>query len=347
MFISSVATATFPYQYSQNEICAWYLNHRPEGIEESWVRAIFAGTCVHQRSFVVPLDDVVSPMDFGVRNSRFRELATPVLTPLIHEALKSAGLTSQDVGALATITSSGFLTPSLDSDLIHATGLPAATRRMPIVGLGCAAGVSGLAHAAAWAKGYGVETLVFASAEFQSLTYLPNDNRRVNVIGAGLFADGAAVVVCRRNAKTGWKIVDSATHMLPKSSYLMGWDICAEGFGLVLSEDVPSAIAKMAPAPLTEFLKRSSLTQTQVNHWLLHPGGPKILTELAEATGLHGDPIDAAFKGLAEHGNMSSCSVLYRLHDFLAQPAKSGETTMLVSFGPGFSMEMVLLQYIG
>ncbi|PIR21379.1 MAG: hypothetical protein COV45_01135 [Deltaproteobacteria bacterium CG11_big_fil_rev_8_21_14_0_20_47_16] len=346
MFIASVATAIFPYTYAQSEICDWYLKYAPAEIDATWVRGMFTSTQVKQRSFAIPLEEVVASMGFGVRNKRFRELAPKIITPLIHQALQDAGLSTKDVGALAAITSSGFLTPSLDADIINAAGLPTNTRRLPIVGLGCAAGVSGLAHATAWAKGLDVDVLVMVAAEFQSLTYLPSDARKVNVIGAALFADGAAVVVCKRNATKGWQVVSSTTYTKPETTYLMGWDMTAEGFGLILSEDVPSSIAKMAPKPLAEFLSRHDLTQEKVDHWILHPGGPKILEELAKATGLDG-PVNESLRGLAAHGNMSSCSVLVSLAQFITQPAKKDEHTMMVSFGPGFSMEMLLLKYRG
>lgn len=345
MFIVSAVSAQLPYAYSQDETCEWYVNQVASVLDASWLRAMFAATRVQERRFVVPLDEVVKPRDFGERNGLFQDRAPHLLQVTLMDSLQKAGLTSSDVAAVATATSSGFLTPSLDAHLINAAHLPEGTRRMPLVGLGCAAGVSGLAHAIHWAKGAGCKNVVLAAVELNSLTYRPQDVDKVNAVGAALFADGAATVVCRADVTKGWKFIGSGTYTLPNSTDLMGWDMAADGYGLILSEDVPEAVAEMAPENLRRFLEEYGLTQNQITEWILHPGGPKILSALAATTTLPEAAFTRSLSGLSRYGNMSSCSVLYSLAEFLQEPAKDGHHAVLLAFGPGFSMEMVLLRY--
>lgn len=346
MFIASVATAKFPHVYSQNEICEWYVKQSSGVLEPSWVRAMFAATRVQDRRFVLPLEEIVKSRDFGERNRLFLEHAPRVVQSVLTESIQKAGLLSSDVDALVTVTSSGFLTPSLDAYLINEANLSETTRRLPMVGLGCAAGVSGLAHAVNWAKGSGCRNAVLTAIELNSLTYRPQDIDKVNAVGAALFADGAAAVVCRRDVKKGWKFIASGSATLPKSTDLMGWEMDSNGYGLILSEDVPEAVAEMAPGNLRAFLNQHGLTQNQVTEWVLHPGGPKILAALQQSTQLPDAAIQRSLDGLARYGNLSSCSVLYSLAHFIQEPAVHGDTAVLVALGPGFSMELVLLKYM-
>jgi alkylresorcinol/alkylpyrone synthase len=345
MFLTSVATAKLPHIYSQDEICEWYVKQSAGILDAAWLRSVFAATLVQNRRFVLPLEEIVKPRDFGERNRLFLEHAPHLLQLTVTDALKKSSLEGAAVQALATVTSSGFLTPSLDSYVINEAHLSDSTRRLPMVGLGCAAGVSGLAHAVNWAKGAGCQNVVLAAIELNSLTYRPQDIDKVNAVGAALFADGAATVVCRADVACGWKFVGSSSTTLPKSTDLMGWDMDANGYGLILLEDVPEAVAEMAPDNLRRFLEQHGLTPHQIKNWVLHPGGPKILTALQKTTGLPDAAIQRSRDGLARHGNLSSCSVLYALAEFIQEPAKHGDHAMCVAFGPGFSMEMLLLKY--
>jgi alkylresorcinol/alkylpyrone synthase len=345
MFLTSIATAKLPYVYSQDEICEWYVKQSAGVLDAAWVRSMFEATEVQGRRFVLPLEEIVKARDFGERNGLFLEYAPHILQGTLSAALDKAGLDVADVQALATVTSSGFLTPSLDSYVINDAHLSDHTRRLPIVGLGCAAGVSGLAHAINWATGAGCQNVILAAIELNSLTYRPQDIDKVNAVGAALFADGAAAVVCRADATCGWKLTGSGSYTLSKSTDLMGWNMDANGYGLILLEDVPEAVAEMTPDNLRRFLEQQGLTQTQIKSWVLHPGGPKILSALAKATQLPDAAIQRSRDGLARYGNLSSCSVLYSLAEFIQEPAKHGDHAMCVAFGPGFSMEMVLLRY--
>lgn len=345
MFLTAAATASFPHRYSQDEICTWVEKRTSDARSEEWIRNLFRNTGVEYRAFALPLEEIAKPREFGERNALFTEHAPHLLQPAIAKALQQANLKPTDVDAVVTVTSSGFMTPSLDAHLINICGFPPETLRLPIVGLGCAAGISGLSHAIAWANGRQQHNVVFAAIELNSLTYRPGDAAKVNSIGAALFGDGAAVVVCRGDVHGGWKYAASASYTLPQSTDLMGWDMAADGYGLILSEDVPDAVAEMAPKPLRRFLEENALTQSDLKKWVIHPGGPKILSRLSEATGLTGEPIDRSRRGLAAHGNQSSCSALYSLADLLTEPAHVGDTCCCLAFGPGFSMEMLLLKY--
>lgn len=346
MFLLSAVAVRLPYAYSQDEICEWYISQVGDALDASWLRDMFAATQVRGRRFVLPLEEIVRPRDFGERNNFFLEHAPALLRAAVLEALQKATLAPSDVDALATVTSSGFLTPSLDAHLINEANLPETTRRLPMLGLGCAAGVSGLAHAVNWAKGAGCKNVVLGAIELNSLTYRPQDVDKVNAVGAALFADGAAVLVCRADVTRGWKLVGSGSYTLPKSTDLMGWDMAADGYGLILSESVPDAVAEMATETLKRFLHQNGVAQDQINEWILHPGGPKILSALAKTTTLPESAFRRSLDGLSRYGNMSSCSVLYALAEFLQEPAKAGNHAVLLAFGPGFSMEMVLLKYV-
>lgn len=345
MFLVAAAPGTLPYRYSQDELCTWYTQQARGILDAAWLREVFANTRVQHRNFTLPLSDVATPRDFGARNTLYIQLAPEFLASAVRAVCQKAHGELSQLQALTTITSTGFLTPSIAARLVDYMDLAADTLHLPIIGLGCAGGVSGLAHSINWMRGHNVKVGIATAIELSTLTYQPDVIDKKSAIAAALFGDGVAAVLCRSDVAQGWEYIDSASCLRPRSQYLMGWDMTAQGYGLILSEEVPDVVPQMAPVHLAKFLARHHLTQAEIAHWILHPGGPKILNALSESTGLTGTPIDVSFHGLAQHGNMSSCSVLYSLADFLDRPAAHGDWACMVSFGPGFAMEMLLLRY--
>ena len=64
-----------------------------------------------------------------------------------------------------------------------------------------------------------------------------------------------------------------------------------------------------------------------------------------ELFGALGKNIDETKAVLRNYGNMSSATVLYVLHQFLQKGVNPGERGIMLSFGPGFSAQTVLLEF--
>jgi len=142
------------------------------------------------------------------------------------------------------------------------------------------------------------------------------------------------------------RVIDSQSHFFPETEHIMGWDVTNSGFKVLLSADIAS-LAQSEVRPLMEvFLGKHDLTIANLDHWLVHPGGPKVIQALEDGLGLPDEALTLSWETLAEVGNISSASVLVILDKTMkrSQP-KPGEVGLLMAMGPAFSAELVLLQW--
>jgi alkylresorcinol/alkylpyrone synthase len=171
------------------------------------------------------------------------------------------------------------------------------------------------------------------------------------LVGSALFADGAAAVVAvgeRRglqNGATGPDVIATRSRMYPDSLGIMGWDVGASGFQLVLSPDLPDLIERYFADDVNDFLTEHNLTLDDIGSWVSHPGGPRVLEAINTALGLDDDALELSWRSLGEIGNVSSASVLHILRDARAKPPASGTPGLMMAMGPGFCAELVLLRW--
>jgi alkylresorcinol/alkylpyrone synthase len=114
----------------------------------------------------------------------------------------------------------------------------------------------------------------------------------------------------------------------------------------VLSSGVPELVLTHAAADVDRFLAGHGLTRADIEHWILHTGGPKVLESFESALGLARERFELTWRQLRENGNLSSASVLLVLGDTWRElrPAP-GSRSVLMAMGPGFCSEMVLLEW--
>jgi alkylresorcinol/alkylpyrone synthase len=186
------------------------------------------------------------------------------------------------------------------------------------------------------------------SVELCSLTLQREDLSIPNLIASGLFGDGAAaaVVVGEDRAATGPRILGSRSVFYPDSEEVMGWDISENGFRIVLSADVPKVVRSYLRADVDDFLADHGLSRKDIEVWVSHPGGPKVLEAVQEALELPDDALEPSWRSLREVGNLSSTSVLLVLEETLERlrPAP-GSHGLMLAMGPGFCSELVLLRW--
>jgi len=225
--------------------------------------------------------------------------------------------------------------------------LPPHVKRVPIFGLGCLAGAAGVARAADYLKGHPNEVAVLLSVELCSLTLQRDDLSVENLIGSGLFGDGAAaaVLVAAGRPTRGPRVVDNRSFFYPDSERVMGWDVSEKGFKIVLSAEVPEMVRRYLRRDVDAFLSEHGLQRNDMAAWISHPGGPKVLEAMQEALELPDEALEPAWRTLREVGNLSSTSVLLILEEALSSPPPAGSWGLMSAMGPGFCSEMVLLKW--
>ena len=300
-----------------------------------------------------PLADYPDLVTFEQRNTAWRDAARDLGEEALRRALAAAGLEAHDVDHLFVVTTTGIATPSLDALLVNRLGLRPDVRRSPLFGLGCAGGAAGLARAADYLRAYPDQVAVLVSCELCSLTFQRQDLSIPNIIASGLFGDGAAAVVLagadRSEPERGTpapRVTANAAVFYPDTEWVMGWDVIDSGFKVVLSAQVPEVVKDHVGGDVDRFLAPAGLGRADVDHWLVHTGGPRVLEAFAAALDLPSEALARSWKSLTEVGNLSSASVLFVLADLLGDSTpKEGQRGLLAALSPGFASEMLLLEW--
>lgn len=348
--IASVARALPPHYHSQAELShalqALWEQHKT--FNHKRVDALHASVQVRGRHLAIPMADYPALDTFEKRNAVWIREAQRLGEIAVREAVKQAGLELNQIDALCFTSITGLATPSIDARLVNSLKLRPDVKRLPIFGLGCVAGVAGTARLSDLLRGFPKGNAVLLSVELCSLTVQRNDVSISNLIAAGLFGDGAAAVVLRgaESGAKGPQVVDTLSVFYPDTEGVMGWDFLDTGFKVVLTADVPTMVTKNVRGNVDGFLAKHGLTRKDINHWVAHTGGPKVLEAFEEALELPENALARSWESLRSVGNLSSASVLYVLSDLLSSnTAKPGDLGLMMAMGPGFCSELVLLRW--
>lgn len=349
MRIASAASAFPKHYYSQKFLLEQLQQYWGDRLPNSQVLArLHRNVAVEGRHLALPTEKYYDIATWGQANDLWIEVAQELGEQALCRALHHAGLDGQQLGALFFVSVTGIASPSIDALLINRMGLPANIRRVPIFGLGCVAGAAGIARAADYVRAYPEQAAALVSVELCSLTIQRDDLSVANLISSGLFADGAAAVIVAGNEVPSAGPVIRATRSIfyPETEEMMGWKITEKGFRITLSPEVPQLIREHLGHDVDAFLADQGLKRSDLNSWVLHTGGPKVLEATASALGLHNGQLEASWECLKRVGNLSSASVLVVLEDVMRnRRPEPGTLGLLAAMGPGFCSELLLLEW--
>ncbi len=305
----------------------------------------------------------------GQRIRRFHEEALPLARRASVAALRDAGVMTEQITHLVVVTCTGFQSPGVDVGLIRELGLSPETERVQVGFMGCHGAINGLRVALGLSGRDPAARVLVVCVELCSLHYQYGWETD-HVVSNAIFADGAAAVVIggdratadsqearllgdavagdvagnansglsRRNAE----LLATGSYWIADSEQAMTWKIGDHGFEMTLSAEVPDRIRAELPGYLESWLARQGLRCADIGGWAVHPGGPRILTAVQASLGLTDDQLADSRQVLAEHGNMSSPTMLFILERF-ARSDRQGPWLML-GFGPGLEVEVALIR---
>jgi alkylresorcinol/alkylpyrone synthase len=319
----------------------------PRSPEVEGLLAVFAHARIEQRHLMRPLSWYTQRRSTTERNGIFREDGLALLQEAARGVLRQTGLPATAIDQVIFVSSTGLATPTLDSYLINTLGLSPQTSRLPLWGLGCAAGAVALARAADYCRAFPQAVVLVLALECCSLTFMEEDVSKKNLVGTAIFGDGAAAALVAGDLAggAGPRIRAARSHLFPDSYHVMGWDFVDTGMALVLSPKLP-VIVRQQLAPLVhDFLAAQGFKRGELRHFVTHPGGAKVIDAYREALELAADDLSLTEEVLRSCGNISSASVLVVLEKWLAtSPAERPGPGLLSAFGPGFSAELLLLE---
>lgn len=306
---------------------------------------------IERRHLVRPLRETIAGEDFGARNDVYVRESKRLAEAVARDALANAGIDAKDVDLIITTSCTGLMIPSVCAHLVPTLGFRPTTKRLPITELGCAAGTVALSRAREFIACYPGANVLIVAHELCSLTYQPGDRSMQSLVGALLFGDGAAGVVVRgdqRHAEPGLRLDVNASFLFPDSWDYMGFDVRASGLHLILDRGIPGAIERQVKPVLERFLREHGLAAADIEFFCLHPGGRKLIDEIARVFSLGPGDTRASRDCLAEVGNLSSASIFVVLQNlFDRYTPRHGATGLLTAFGPGFAAEMALGTWMG
>ena len=109
---------------------------------------------------------------------------------------------------------------------------------------------------------------------------------------------------------------------------------------------MPAVVRENLGRDVDAFLAQHDMTRDQVDSWIMHPGGPKVLEAVADALGLRNGELQLSWDALQRVGNLSSASVLVVLDEVMThRRPQPGARSVLAAMGPGFCSEMLLLEW--
>lgn len=307
---------------------------------------VFDNTQIVTRNFCKPLGYYIGHSTFEDRNNAYLETSLKFSVEAIENCLSKANINKDQVTDILFISTTGLATPSMDALIINAMRLNPHINRLPIFGLGCAGGVSGMAKANAIATANPDAVVLLVAVELCSLTVLRDDYSTSNFIGSSLFSDGvAACLILGDNHQTDGRVKYKAasSKLYYDSLEVMGWDFTNNGFKVLFSKDIPEFINENVQGDIEGFLSQHNLKLSDIRNFIFHPGGKKVLEAYTDALEVKGDFLKNSRIVMNNYGNMSSVTVLYVLERFMNHGFEDGYGLMM-AMGPGFSSEMVLLE---
>jgi alkylresorcinol/alkylpyrone synthase len=335
---------------SQSEIWHGYFAPRLDG--DPVAERIFRSAGVQRRHAAVnPLVEDVSRWSTERRMRRYLAEGLPLGKEAVGSALDDAGLRPDEVGLLAVISCTGYTTPGLDIHVAADLGMATDVQRLMVGHMGCYAAIPGLGAVADYVVARGRPAvalcLELTSLHLQPLTDGDGRIDRGQVVSHALFGDAAAAVVVAPGAPPAGalEVVDVAALTDPATTDHMTWDVTDLGFRMGLSPEVPAVLARHVRGMVTGLLDRHGLGIADVDGWAVHPGGPRILSTVAERLELPDGALDPSYAVLAERGNCSSATVLLVLDALRAAGLpRPGRPAMAMAFGPGLTLYTLLLR---
>jgi alkylresorcinol/alkylpyrone synthase len=358
--IISVSTHPPPYKIKQEETVQLVKELFKDSFENiDRLLTIFENGQIKSRDFCVPLEWYTRAHSLKERNDLYRSLATEYGTEAVKTCLNNTrflkkSIPYEEIDAIFFVSSTGLSTPSIEARIMNELPFSQHSKRIPIWGLGCAGGASGLSRAYDYCLGHPHSKVLVLSIEFCSLTFQKDDHSKSNLVGTSIFGDGVgcALIVGDKVDNTVLSLLNAVPNikgtqstLFPDTEDVMGWDIKDNGLYVIFSRDIPTIITNLLKPNVEAFLSRFHLRVEELDLFIAHPGGKKVIEAYEKALSLSKSKTLISQQVLENHGNMSSASIIYVLEEFLLENDNPGAKGLLTALGPGFSSELLFVEW--
>jgi len=322
----------------------WLIGQEPRFIRK--VKKIFEGAAVDKRYSIMDPIEVFSHTSFEERNAIYVREVIDLGEKVLEKALAKAKWNPEDLDYIITVSCTGIMIPSLDAYLINKLKLRQDIVRLPVTEMGCAAGISGIIYAKNFLQANPGKRAAVIAVESPTATFQLNDFSMANIVSAAIFGDGAACVLLSScEGEEGPEIISEDMYHFYDAIDMMGFQLTNSGLQMVLDVEVPNTIASHFPDIIHPFLAKNNFKIEDINYLIFHPGGKKIIQTVEDLFSDLDKNINDTREVLRLYGNMSSATVLYVLEQIMDKNPQKGDMGLMLSFGPGFSAQRVLLRF--
>ncbi|KGP93083.1 chalcone synthase [Pontibacillus chungwhensis BH030062] len=358
-WITSVGVSIPEYEITQKDIQSFVKEVFPRSEREiNRLLPVFENAAVEKRQFVVPKEWFGKEHSFRERNDLYEEKALQHSLEAVDHCLTNESFLTEEVpyesiDYIIYVSSTGVATPTIDARLMNERNFRDDVKRVPIWGLGCAGGGAGLARAMDFAHMYPEATILVVCVELCGLTFQKGDRRKSNFIGTALFGDGIAAAlvtgehspIAAKRTSTAPKMIRSSSKLKKQALDVMGWNVNEDGFQVVFAKSIPTLVETFWKEHIEHFLRSINKKEGDLSFYVAHPGGQKVLQAYEEVLGSSKEKFRYSYDVLRNHGNMSSATVLHVLKHWMEEFPKAGTASVLAALGPGFSSELVGLEW--
>src|SRR6202047_4188367 len=256
----SLATSVPPHLFHQGEI----LKAARAVMAERYPRfeslaSLFANTGIRHRYGVKTMEWYLERRGWPERTQAFLEGAELLFLDVARKAVARADLSAGDIDTVVTVCSTGIATPTLEARVAGQLGFRTDVSRVPVFGLGCAGGVSGLSIASRLAQARPGSNVLLVALELCTLAVRHDELTKANIVAASLFGDGAAAAILRAGDGGAIQIEAAGEKQWPDTLEIMGWSVDPEGFGVIFQRTIPDFVRDNIGPAVTEMLSRRAV----------------------------------------------------------------------------------------
>lgn len=339
----SLATASPPFSLAQKDVEQVARDLFSDRFPEfERMAPVFTTAGVRTRQVVRPLEWYLQPRGWPERSEVYLEAAVDLFVAAATQALDEAGLKGREVDAIVTVSSTGIATPSLEACAMARMGFRPDAARVPVFGLGCAGGATGLGLAGKLAAATPGAVVLLVAVELCSLAFRLQDLSKADIVATALFGDGAAACVLRAGDGGFASLTHAAERTWPDTLDIMGWRIDPTGLGVIFARSIPFFARDNLRPAMDSMMREQGLDLGDVDRFVCHPGGVKVIEALEQSLSIGQGQLDHERAVLADHGNMSAPTVLFVLDR--ARRVGLPDTSVVSALGPGFTASTVTLR---
>ena len=303
---------------------------------------VFDNALIERRQTVAPIDWYRAEHGWAARTDLYVAATEAMFIDSGTRAIVAAGLEPDQIDGIVFVSTTGIATPSIDARVAPRLGLRRDVRRVPVFGLGCAGGVSGLSTAARLAAADPGSNWLFVTVETCSISIRLDSDDPAAIVATALFGDGAAAAVVSTAGEGLAAIAGAGETLWPDTLGIMGWRVEDPGLAVIFDRAIPPFVTAELAVAIDDMLGTMKLVRGDIDRFCCHPGGAKVIEAIEEALDLAPGSLDLERGVLRDHGNMSAPTVLFVLEALLARGLP--RRTMLTAFGPGFTCAGLVIE---